>query len=64
MVSVFPWDRVRPLTVIVCPETLSVPAEAVVQPIAFVVTGAVQPVGTATVTAPALRPPWAAVYVN
>ena len=60
-----PPESVSPDTVMVCPETPTVPAEAVVKPLAEpVVLGALQPVGTASVTAPSFRPPVAAVYVK
>src|SRR6266542_4131117 len=63
-------DKVTPLTVInpAFPPgelTLRVPVEAIEQPAApFVVEGALQPVGTATVTEPLFMPPVAAVYVR
>src|SRR5207244_1922565 len=57
--------RARPETVIVWPDTDTVPAEDVVNPFAEpVALGALQPGGTASVTAPFTVPPEAAVYVN
>src|SRR5437870_2459239 len=65
MVSVAPAARVTPLTVIVWPETETVPVELVVYPWSvLVVDGADQFAGTATSTAPFLSPPVAAVYVS
>jgi hypothetical protein len=65
IVAVAPPASVREETVIVEPATLSEPALAVVYPAAVpVVDGALQPLGTATVTAPFEMPPPAAVYVN
>jgi hypothetical protein len=65
IVTVFPPTSVRLETVIVCPETETVPALAVVYPaLDDVVDGGVQPAGTATVTDPFDVPPVAAVYVN
>src|SRR5438046_697442 len=62
MVSVPPAASVSDETVIVCPETESVPVLAVVYPASeLVVDGAVQALGTATLTAPLERPPVAAV---
>jgi hypothetical protein len=65
IVIVEPPASVTLETVIVCPEVDTDPALAVVYP-AFdpVVDGALQPLGTATVTLPFERPPAAAVYVN
>jgi hypothetical protein len=65
MVKLPPELRVTPETVMVWPETATVPVEAVVYP-AFdpEVDGALQPLGTTTVTAPPLIPPLGAVYVK
>ena len=53
--------RVTPVIVIVCPETLSDPTDVVVKPGPATVAGAVQPVGTTTVSEPFSIPPVAAV---
>src|SRR5690349_23904704 len=65
IVNVDPPATVSDETVIVCPETETVPVLAVVYP-AFdpVVEGALQPLGTSSVTVPPEMPPVAAVYVN
>jgi len=68
IVSVCALVSVTAETLIVLPEKLIVfepePPDAVVQPIAFDVVGAVQPDGTATSTSPLERPPATGVYVN
>lgn len=57
--------RVSPETVIVRPETDTVPVLAVAYPVAvWVIDGGLQPDGTVTVTDPPLIPPAAVVYVN
>lgn len=56
--------RAKPVTLMFWPLTASVPELTVVQPIALVATGAVQPLGTATETSPLGLPKDAAVYVN
>src|SRR5579862_8808571 len=61
IVAVAAGARVSPETVIVCPETETVPAVAVTWPLPAPVCGAVQPAGTAIVTAPLEMPPVAAV---
>jgi hypothetical protein len=61
MTVLAPPARVSPETVIVWPEVPTVPTVAEVQPIPFVVTGAVHPEGTAIVTEPFEMPPVAAV---
>src|SRR5262245_43533202 len=62
---VAPPASVSDETVIVWPETETVPELAVVYPgLDPVVDGAVQPAGTASVTEPFDIPPAAAVYVN
>ena len=62
IVSVEPPESVTLSTVIVCPETLTLPVLTVVYA-AFepVMDGAGQPVGTSTVMRPPERPPAAAV---
>jgi hypothetical protein len=65
IVNVEPPATVSEETVIVCPETERVPELAVVYPAAVpVVDGALQPLGTSSVTEPPEMPPAAAVYVN
>ena len=65
MVKVEPPAIVSEETVIVWPETERVPELAVVYPAAEpVVEGALQPLGTASVTEPLERPPVGAVYVK
>ena len=65
IVIVDPPARVTPETVIVWDETLTDPVLEVVYPLAEpVVEGALQPLGTTTVTEPLESPPVAAVYVN
>src|SRR5438128_34603 len=65
MVKVLPPARVSEETVIVWPETVSVPVLAVVYPpFEPVVEGALQPLGTTRVTEPFEIPPVAAVYVK
>src|SRR5947209_19973293 len=65
MVKVAPPARVTLETVIVWLEVETVPVLAVVYPAAEpVVDGALQPLGTTSVTAPLERPPVAAVYVK
>jgi hypothetical protein len=62
IVNVLPAARVSDATVMVLPATLSVPALDVEYPAALaVVDGALQPLGTATVTAPLEMPPAGAV---
>ena len=61
-VKVEPAVSVTPETVIVWPATPTVPVDAVVYPAAVpVVDGALQPVGTTSVTEPLRMPPVAAV---
>src|SRR5438128_476090 len=65
MVKVAPDPRVTPETVMVCPDTESVPAVAVEKPLADpVVLGALHPDGTPTDTAPLVMSPPVAVYVK
>src|SRR5262249_52658650 len=65
IVTVFPAASVSDETVIVWPDTETVPALAVVYPVFEpVVDGALQPAGAATVTLPFDIPPVAAAYVN
>jgi len=65
MAKVEPPESVRLDTMTVCADTETVPALAVVYPAAEpVVEGALQPLGTTTVTLPLASPPVAAVYVN
>src|ERR671930_529957 len=65
IVKVEPPATVSEETVIVCPEAERVPLLAVVYPAAEpVVDGALQPLGTASVTEPFEIPPVAAVYVK
>ena len=64
-VNVLPAASVREETVIVWPETVSVPELAVEYPaFAPVVDGALQPAGAATVTEPLEMPPAGEVYVK
>jgi hypothetical protein len=65
IVNVLPPATVSDDTVIVWPETDTVPELAVVYPAALpVVEGALHPLGTSSVTEPFEMPPVAAVYVN
>src|SRR5919204_668922 len=65
IVNVLPAASVSDETVMVLPETVSEPALEVEYPAALdVVEGALQPLGTASVTAPLERPPVGAVYVK
>jgi hypothetical protein len=65
IVNVFPAARVTDETVIVLPETVSVPVLEVENPAALpVVDGGLQPLGTASVTEPLEMPPVGAVYVK
>jgi hypothetical protein len=65
IVNFWPPPSVTPDTVIVCPETATPPADAVVYPASAPATdGALHPLGTTTLTAPFAIPPLAAVYVN
>jgi hypothetical protein len=65
IVNVFPAATVTDETVIVLPETVSVPVLEVENPAALpVVDGGLQPLGTASVTEPLEMPPVGAVYVK
>src|SRR5438552_8525570 len=65
IVNVAPPARVSDETVIVWLDTVRVPALEVEKPaFAAVVDGALQPLGTTSVTDPFFIPPVAAVYVN
>ena len=65
IVNVLPAASVSDETVMVLPETLSVPALDIEYPAAEpVVDGALQPLGTASVTEPLEMPPVGAVYVK
>src|SRR5882762_10092278 len=65
IVKVFPAASVTDATVMVWPETVSVPELAVEYPaFAPAVDGALQPAGTASVTEPLLMSPVATVYVK
>jgi hypothetical protein len=64
IVIVPPPLRLTPVTLIVAPETATDPVDAVTQPAALLVVGAVQPLGTVTSTSPFDVPPVAAVYVK
>src|SRR5438067_2484480 len=65
IVKVFPAASVSDATVMVWPETVSVPELAVeYPPFAPVVDGALQPAGATSVTEPLLMSPVATVYVK